>query len=293
MGEGKNRVLVEIGEIENTCFVVMPFDSLFKAEYDWVIRPAVEELGLKCVRGDEIYSKPQVMADVWNSIRKSRLVIAELTNRNANVFYEVGLAHAIGKPIILLTRNDDDVTSDLKSLRYRLYDINNPSWGDSLRAAIKSMVQSILEQREIPAYLEGVKAEIEFPPPPVKDSLVRRRSAAAVNVSGRWKLDMYVGDLAHHGVMLITQHEEELSATLTLTFEKGNAETVVREVLLGTVHGEKVILSGIFYEYVQQGNSSSYQLDNFNLLLSPDRHRMAGESTSFGDRGNVTLVKRE
>ena len=86
----------------------MPFESLFQTQYERVIRPAGEELGLKCVRADEIYSKPQIMADIWRSIRKARLLIAELTSRNANVFYEVGLAHAIGKPILLLTRNEDE-----------------------------------------------------------------------------------------------------------------------------------------------------------------------------------------
>src|SRR5436190_2703313 len=118
-----NTVPIEIVNIENFCFIVMPFDSLFQVQYERVIRPAIEELGLICIRADELYSRPQVMADIWKSIRKSRLVIAELTGRNANVFYEIGLAHAIGKPIILLTRNEDDVPFDLKALRYRYYNV--------------------------------------------------------------------------------------------------------------------------------------------------------------------------
>lgn len=109
MKTDKNSIIVEVGQIENTCFVAMPFDPLFQSYYEQVIRPAVEELGLTCIRGDEIYSRPQIMADIWKCIRTPRLVIAELTGKNPNVFYEVGLAHAIGKPLILLTRNEDDV----------------------------------------------------------------------------------------------------------------------------------------------------------------------------------------
>lgn len=293
MNERKNMVHVELGEIENSCFVVMPFDSLFQTEYERVIRPAVEEFGLKCVRGDEIYSKPQIMSDVWNSIRKSRLMIAELTNRNANVFYEVGLAHAIGKPIILLTRNEDDVPFDLRSLRYSFYNINDPFWGETLRDGIKSMVQSILEQPEIPMYLEGIKAKIEFPQMPDKSSLTPRRLVSAVDVSGGWKLDMKGDDLIYHGIMFITQQGEELSATLTLTFEQGNAKTVIQEIFLGAIQGEKVNLNGTFYEYIDQGNSRAYELDNFTLSLSPDGRRMVGGFDSFGDTGNVTLVKQE
>src|SRR5207237_4931202 len=102
------------------------------------------EIGLKCVRGDEIYSKPNIMSDIWKELRKARLVVAELTGKNANVFYEIGLAHAIGKPIILLTRNEDDVPFDLKALRYRYYDVNDPFWGDNLRDSIQLMVKSVL-----------------------------------------------------------------------------------------------------------------------------------------------------
>ena len=80
MVKNKNSIIVKIGDVENICFVAMPFDSLFQTYYEQVIRPAVEELGLKCIRGDEIYSRPQIMADIWKSIRTARLVIAELTS---------------------------------------------------------------------------------------------------------------------------------------------------------------------------------------------------------------------
>lgn len=293
MEKQKNSVVVEIGEIENICFVVMPFDALFQTQYERVIRPAVEEMGLRCIRGDEIYSKPQIMSDIWKSIRKSRLIIAELTTRNANVFYEVGLAHAIGKPIILLTRNEDDVPFDLKSLRYRFYNVNDPFWGNNLRDAIQSMVQGVLEQPEIPLYLEGIKAEIEFPPAPEKNSLFPKRSIPAIDVSGSWKLEMKGEGILHQGLIFITQYEEELSATLTLTFEKADAMTVIQEVLTGTVQGEKITLSGISYTYIHQGNSKSYRLDTFNVLLSPDRHRMVGEYISGDNNGNVLLMKQE
>ena len=104
---------VDLGTLDQICFVAMPFTSLFKAQYERVIRLAIEATGLRCIRGDEIYSKPRIMDDVWKSIRSARLVVAELTGKNPNVFYEVGLAHAIGEPVISLTRNEDDVPFDL------------------------------------------------------------------------------------------------------------------------------------------------------------------------------------
>ena len=100
----RSRVIVELGDVANTCFVAMPFHALFAKEYERVIRPAIQATGLQCVRGDETHGRPSVVQDVWLSLRRARLVLAELSGRNPNVMYEVGLAHALGKPIILLTR---------------------------------------------------------------------------------------------------------------------------------------------------------------------------------------------
>ena len=73
-----------------------------------------------------------IVQDIWHSVRKARLVVAELSGRNPNVMYEIGLAHAIGKPIVLLARSEEDVPFDLRALRYIYYDPNNPLWGTDL-----------------------------------------------------------------------------------------------------------------------------------------------------------------
>ena len=151
------NILIEIKNIENSCFVVMPFSSLYQIEYESIIKPTLEELSIKCVRGDEIYSKQRIMDDIWQSIKSCRFVIAELTGKNPNVLYEVGLAHAIGKPVIILTRNADDVPFDLKDLRYLYYDINDPFWGENLKLGLKSLIQKVIENPEIDTYLEGIK----------------------------------------------------------------------------------------------------------------------------------------
>jgi hypothetical protein len=142
------KVEIELGDLTDTCFVIMPFTSLFNEEYKGIIRPAIELAGLKCVRPDEIYSKPQVTSDIWKALRSSRIVIAELSGKNINVFYELGLAHALGKPTIIITRNEKDVPFDLKALRYLYYDINNPAWGDNLKNNLKEMILAVLKGSE-------------------------------------------------------------------------------------------------------------------------------------------------
>jgi hypothetical protein len=279
MEEQSNSIRVDLGKVENTCFVVMPFGSLYQTQYERVIRPAIEELGLKCIRGDEIYSKPNIMSDIWKSIRSSRLLIAELTGRNANVFYEIGLAHAIGKPIILLTRNEDDVPFDLKALRYRYYDVNDPFWGENLRNAIQSMVLNVLEQSEISTYLEDISGNLKFLESPKRIDLNSQKSTISVDVTGNWKASWRSAhqDVEHQGIIHITQRQEQLLATLTVTIESDKVLTVVQEELTGILQDQQVSLNGVSYTFIHQGNSEDYYLDNFKLKLTTDDNSMIGE----------------
>lgn len=73
------------------------------------------------------------------------MLIAELTERNANVFYELGLAHALSKPVILLSQTIDDVPFDLRGIRVILYDKDDPEWGSALRGALSKALREVLD----------------------------------------------------------------------------------------------------------------------------------------------------
>ena len=62
------------------------------------------------------------MGDVWTAICRSRIIIADCTGRNPNVFYEIGIAHTVGKPVILIAQNSKDVPFDLRHIRYIPYE---------------------------------------------------------------------------------------------------------------------------------------------------------------------------
>lgn len=103
-------------------FVAMPFLKELRPVYEKHIKKVVEKrLGLKVKRGDDIFSAKPVMSDIWNDICAARLVIADCTRRNRNVFYEIGLAHAVGKPVVLITQNEADMPFDTKHIRYLKY----------------------------------------------------------------------------------------------------------------------------------------------------------------------------
>jgi hypothetical protein len=70
---------------------------------------------------DNVYAVGDVMSQIWDGINKAGVIVADLTGRNENVFYEVGICHALGKRVILLAQNINDVPFDLRSLRVIIY----------------------------------------------------------------------------------------------------------------------------------------------------------------------------
>jgi len=130
----------------DSCFVMMPFREPFGSYYDKIYRPAIEKTGLKSVRADdEIFGTGKIIDQIWTGINSAKVLIAELTTRNANVFYELGLAHALKKPVVLVSSNDEDVPFDLNHIRVIFYDINDPFWGQKLIDKISENILSAIE----------------------------------------------------------------------------------------------------------------------------------------------------
>jgi hypothetical protein len=116
-------------------FVLMPFDKEFDDTYKLGIRPACEEAGAYCERLDEQIFEERMLDRIYNQISKADMLVADMSDRNPNVFYEVGYAHALGKRVILLTKRGDDIPFDLKQHVHIVYD-NISSLKDQLRARV-------------------------------------------------------------------------------------------------------------------------------------------------------------
>lgn len=102
-------------------FVLMPFDKEFDAVYTDLIKPAFEAAGYNVKRADDIVSHQNILKDIVRSIAEADLVIADLTSLNANVFYELGIAHALQKPVVIIAQSIEEVPFDLASYRVILY----------------------------------------------------------------------------------------------------------------------------------------------------------------------------
>jgi hypothetical protein len=121
---------------------MMPFDAAFNAVYD-SIRQACDNVGLRCRRADDIWENAAIIQDVVALIDRSRIVVCDCTGRNPNVFYEAGIAHTLGREVILITQNEYDIPFDLRHLRYVRY-LNNTEGRAALTQALQARMQTII-----------------------------------------------------------------------------------------------------------------------------------------------------
>ncbi|CAD0358706.1 hypothetical protein [Xanthomonas hortorum] len=99
---------------------MMPFDASFNPIYA-AIQLASTNASLRCRRADDIWENPAVIQDVVSLIDRSRIVICDCTGRNPNVFYEAGIAHTLGREVILIAQSGQDIPFDLRHLRFVPY----------------------------------------------------------------------------------------------------------------------------------------------------------------------------
>lgn len=139
--------LIPPGEGGPRAFMVMPFGHEdLQVVYEEFIKPALErKCHVTCIRGDDIFGSNVVMDDVSAAISTADLVVADLTGKNANVFYEVGIGHALSKPVLLLAQTMDDVPFDLRHRRVLLYEYT-PLGVKHLEETIVEHVKDMLNQ---------------------------------------------------------------------------------------------------------------------------------------------------
>lgn len=152
----EKSVKVESGD---TCFVMMPFGPPIGQYYEKIYVPAIEKAGLRPVRADdEIFKTGKIIDQIWSGINGARVLVAELTGKNPNVYYELGLAHAIGKPVVLVCSNEAEVPFDLRHIRVIYYDVNDPFWGKKLIDKVAENVLSALQNPKEAVFQTALKS---------------------------------------------------------------------------------------------------------------------------------------
>jgi hypothetical protein len=126
------------------CFVLMPFASQFQEVYDAIVE-ALEgpELNFSCTRADELFGGGHIIEDILRCIGKAEVVIADVTTKNPNVFYELGITHMAKdlEKVLILTQDMNDVPFDLRHFRCIIYQQSNPG----LKQLQKTLISSVKE----------------------------------------------------------------------------------------------------------------------------------------------------
>jgi nucleoside 2-deoxyribosyltransferase len=147
----------------------MSFAAEFADVYELGIKPACEAAGADCARVDEQIFLESILERIYGEIERSDIVVAEMTGRNPNVFYEAGYAHGLGKPVVLVTKSADDIPFDLRHYPLVVYgnSITNLKRELQKRVAVlaadpkKAMAASMRAEQKARAQLDRMAAHIE------------------------------------------------------------------------------------------------------------------------------------
>lgn len=111
-------------------FVIMPFGQPWSDDvFTKLFEPGIEDAGFSVSRGDSIVRVGDLGTNVWRSITQAGLIVAEVSMPNPNVYYEIGLADALGKPIFLFKQESATLPADFGGVHYYDYDINDLAAG--------------------------------------------------------------------------------------------------------------------------------------------------------------------
>ena len=159
-------------ELELFTFVIMPFNKEFDDIYKLGIKQAAKDCGVNAERLDEQLFGEGMLERIYRQIDVANFIIADLSDRNPNVFYELGYAHAKEKTCILLTREAIDIPFDLKHKRHIVY-------GDSI-TYLKDELNKNIEWAKKEA-VARVKNKISVvAKPPIGDLTTSSQSADAM-----------------------------------------------------------------------------------------------------------------
>ncbi len=168
------------------CYVLMPFTDEMNEIY-YFIKRTVEGLGLDCRRADEDINPQSIIGSIVESICNAKVIIADLTNKNANVLYELGISHSFGNNSLVIVQKDfiDELPFDIKSYRVIPYENTIPG-AKKLEADLKKRLSSIdswIDKPNNPVQDYAPKEKLERVPKEKFDEITSLASSLKLQLS--------------------------------------------------------------------------------------------------------------
>jgi len=146
---------------EPTAFVAMQFSPPYNDLFADVINPICEEFRIKAIRSDETFSPGLIIADIVTQINTAKVVLADITPENPNVFWELGYAHASRKPTILISEKGRKLPFDVSGFRILFYE-NTIAGKRLVEDGLRKHLKAILTELRIPT--TGAAGTVVPPP---------------------------------------------------------------------------------------------------------------------------------
>jgi hypothetical protein len=138
-------------------FVIMPFSESWSDHvFADLFKPAIEDAQFTASHGDSIVRVGDLSTNVWRSITQAGVIVADVSVPNPNVYYEIALADALGKPVFLFKQKSVTLPADFGGIHYYEYDIANISDG---RRKLTAELTKWAENKDISSF--GVKTLVD------------------------------------------------------------------------------------------------------------------------------------
>jgi len=130
---------------QTMCFVLMPFSEGWSDNIYDVIGKIVDDEGFNAVRADESHGS-FIMEDIWTKINQAAFIIADVTEQNPNVMYELGIAHTVGKPVVMISQDVSSAPFDFQ--HRRIIEYSGPAGSERLREELPPAIEAALREYE-------------------------------------------------------------------------------------------------------------------------------------------------
>lgn len=224
------------------CFVIMPFgkkdvldgkgnviDTVdFNQVYDQLIKKAVEEIGIECERCDEIPESGSIHKKMFRGIFEADVTVVDITSLNQNVFYELGVRHALHKyvTVVIQKKTDQPLPFNIRGLGITSYETNTEDQIDAARKSIQILIQNGLDKQNIDSIVhDALDDEVKVERKPRTIETVEEKLYQLVNVPGK-EIGYITGNIKKIKDIDIWVNSENTNMQMARPFERSISATI-------------------------------------------------------------------
>jgi len=206
-------------ERELSAFIAMCFDTKLDHIYHKVVKPALSSFKIQCYRADEIADVGNIVDQIIEAIKNADLILCDLTYENPNVFYELGIAHILNKPTLMISQQAANFPFDVRHMRIIQYEDTNIGLLD-LRDHLLDSLSIIFDREKNSKYTPESVFRVT-----ANDLQAQRHALFANSVDVRRYAIRFLGDCK----------DQESYMTISRFAEIGNDSDIVRDAFSAMV----------------------------------------------------------